>query len=176
MRDMIIRLKYHGERHLGRTLAEMAAGEWDRVPGSADTVVPVPSNRSTLRRRGYNQVAVIGRSLCRITGCTLAHLLARNPGPSQVGLTGAERRRNLAGVFRAVRPAPRGRVWLLDDVTATGETLARCRRVLLLAGAGEVVCLAVNFRETGDESMIERPGKDGVFSIREDDGYVQTAL
>ena len=167
MRDMMIRLKYNGERHLAPVLAGMAVGEWDRVPGSGDALTVVPSSPSTLRKRGYNQARLIGRAVCGITGSSFTDLLNRKPGPSQVGLTARERRSNLRDVFRVVHRVPSGRIWLLDDVTATGETLSQTRRTLLQAGAGEVVLLAVNFRETGDGSMIAKREGLGMHS-RED--------
>ncbi len=164
---MMIRLKYNGERHLAPVLAEMAVGEWDRVPGSGDIVTAVPSSPSTLRKRGYNQARLIGRAVCGITGSSFADLLDRKPGPSQVGLTARERRDNLRDVFRVVKRIPSGRIWLLDDVTATGETLSQTRRTLIQAGSGEVVLLSVNFRETGDGSMIANREGKGMHS-RED--------
>jgi len=159
MREMMIRLKYSGERHLGAVLAEMAVAEWERLPSPGETVTCVPSSRRTLRRRGYNQVNLIARRVCTLTGGRFKELLVRNPGPSQVGLTAVERRHNLSGVFSAPSKAPPGRIWLLDDVMATGETIAHARLALLAGGASEVVCLAVNFRETGTGSML-RPGEE----------------
>lgn len=155
----MIRLKYSGERHLGAVLATMALGEWETLPAPGETVTCVPSSRRTLRKRGYNQVSLIARHVCDITGGRFAELLARNPGPSQVGLTAMERRHNLSGVFRVSSRIPAGRVWLLDDVRATGETIAHARIALLGGGASEVLCLAVNFRETGAGSML-RPGEE----------------
>jgi competence protein ComFC len=159
MREMMIRLKYSGERHLGAVLAEMAVGEWETLPAHGETVTCVPCSRRTLRKRGYNQVNLIARNVCRLTGGRFADLLTRAPGPSQVGLTAMERRRNLSGVFRVSSGVPPGRVWLLDDVRATGETIAHARLALLEGGASEVVCLAVNFRETRAGSML-RPGEE----------------
>lgn len=155
----MIRLKYSGERHLGSVLAEMAVGEWEMLPSPGETVTCVPSSRRTLRKRGYNQVGIIARHVCGLTGGRFAGLLARKPGPSQVGLTAEERRHNLSGVFTLASRVPRGRIWLLDDVRATGETIAQAELALLRGGASEVLCLAVNFRETGAGSML-RPGEE----------------
>lgn len=154
MRELMIRLKFNGERHLGRVLAEMAAEEWDALPGPGETVTVVPTSPSTMRKRGYNQVKIIGEALCTVTGSRCVELLGRKPGPSQVGLTAEERRSNLSGVFHVTSRPPPGKIWLLDDVTATGETLARTRLALVRAGCREVIALAVNFRDTRLGSMI----------------------
>jgi ComF family protein len=159
MREMMIRLKYSGERHLGGVLAEMALEEWSLIPSPGDTVTCVPSSPATLRRRGYNQVGIMARRLAALTGCRFTGILARRPGPSQVGLSALERRLNLEGAFHTVQAVPGGRVWLLDDVLATGETLRQASRALRRGGAEDVVPLAVNFRETRRGSMIERNGE-----------------
>jgi len=155
MREMMIRLKYSGERHLGGVLAEMALEEWNRIPSPGDTVTCVPSSPATLRRRGYNQVSVIARRLAALAGCRFTEVLSRKPGPSQVGLSARERRLNLEGAFHTVGTVPGGRIWLLDDVLATGETLRQASGALRRGGAADVIPLAVNFRETRRGSMIE---------------------
>lgn len=159
MREMMIRLKYSGERHLGGVLAEMALEEWSRIPSPGDTVTCVPSSPATLRRRGYNQVGIMARRLAALTECRFTEILAREPGPSQVGLSARQRRLNLEGAFHPARPVPGGRIWLLDDVLATGETLRQAALALRRGGAARVVPLAVNFRETRHGSMIERNGE-----------------
>ena len=62
------------------------------------------------------------------------------------GLTDlAERRANVLGVYRPVQQETfRGRrVLLLDDIVTTGATASECARVLLTAGAGEILFGAV---------------------------------
>jgi predicted amidophosphoribosyltransferase len=61
--------------------------------------------------------------------------------PQQVGLSGGQRRKNVAGAFacQSGHPLIEGRrVVLLDDVCTTGATLAACAEALLAAGAREV--------------------------------------
>jgi predicted amidophosphoribosyltransferase len=60
----------------------------------------------------------------------------------QVGLTRAERQKNLQGAFfvpPAARPFVRGkRVLLVDDVITTSSTANAAARVLIRAGAADV--------------------------------------
>jgi predicted amidophosphoribosyltransferase len=72
-----------------------------------------------------------------------ADLLLRSRSTrSQVGLTRAERARNLQGVFRVpteIRPELKGRrVVLVDDVMTTGSTGNAAARALVRAGAAQV--------------------------------------
>ena len=59
--------------------------------------------------------------------------------------TPEERRANVLGVYKAVgQEHLRGkRVLLLDDIITTGATASECARVLLTAGAEEVIFAAV---------------------------------
>ena len=117
---------------------------------TADIVAPVPLHRRRLFSRRFNQSAELSRALARETGLEyLPELLMRvRATRPQVGLSGDQRRRNVAGAFR---PGPgaealvRDRhVVLIDDVMTTGATAEACARVLVHAGAAEVsvLCLA----------------------------------
>ena len=59
--------------------------------------------------------------------------------------TPEERRANVLGVYRAAAPdrIAGKRVLLLDDIVTTGATASECARVLLTAGAEEVLFAAV---------------------------------
>jgi ComF family protein len=116
-----------------------------RAPTAApDWVVPVPLHPRRLRARGFNPAALLAREVARRAGrpCAPLALERVRETASQTGLDRAERRRNVEGAFRAARPRPPARVWLVDDVVTTGATLSEAARILRLAGAREVVGLA----------------------------------
>ncbi|MAE94804.1 MAG: ComF family protein [Planctomycetota bacterium] len=108
----------------------------------AQAVVPVPLHPARFRERGFDQAALLARSVARAE--RIAHLpraLERTrPTPRQTGLSRGERRRNLRGAFRARRALPPC-VWLVDDVATTGSTLAEAARALRRRGARRVVGL-----------------------------------
>jgi ComF family protein len=148
MRDLIQSFKY-GDRHEGVPLF----GRWMATAGAelladADTIVPVPLYRSRLWSRRFNQSAMLAQEVGKLTGVPVdCFLLARvKRTHSQVGLTAAQRRKNVAGAFRvtAAKGAMRAtRVVVVDDVITTGATAEACARVLKGAGAASVDILAL---------------------------------
>ena len=131
-------LKYDERPGLAPALgAEMARA---LPPGyRPDLVVDVPLHRTRRRERGYNQAAALADALAEaIAAPRLAGALTRvRSTRAQARLGPAERRRNIAGAFRAERPAAiRGRsVLLVDDVMTTGATLESALATLASAGA-----------------------------------------
>jgi ComF family protein len=147
MRDLIQSFKYR-DRHEGVPLF----GRWMASAGAelladADMIVPVPLYHSRLWSRRFNQSAMIAQELGKLTGvpidCFMLAMVKRTP--SQVGLTAAQRRKNVAGAFRvtAAKGALRKRVVVVDDVITTGVTAEACARVLKRAGASRVDILAL---------------------------------
>lgn len=97
-------------------------------------LVPVPSLRSAVRRRGVDHGAMLASSAARRLELTWrAHLVRDFRGLDQRGLGAAGRRLNVEGSMRARgRPGP---VVIVDDVCTTGASLTEAARALELAGA-----------------------------------------
>ncbi len=148
-REMIHGLKYGASPHLAAPLARILEGVLDdaRLAHRRDAVVvPVPLHRGRLRKRGYNQAALIARRFARAAGVAYDDSLRRTRATeTQTRLDRDARRRNLDGAFDVRRPgAVAGRpVWLVDDVLTTGSTAHACAETLISAGAGSVIALAV---------------------------------
>lgn len=155
-RELILRLKFSGERKLASVLAELSLSAWRRTPSRGDTIVPVPTTPGRIRKRGYNQAELVARSVAASTGAFCANLLRRERSGSQVGLSAGERAENIRGKFSiAAEPVKRGRTWLLDDVMTTGATILECIAVLENAGVEKPIAAVVCFRKPEDESMIQ---------------------
>jgi ComF family protein len=104
--------------------------------------VPVPLHRSKLRVREFDQALALARHVSQGVGIPLwADVLIRHrPTLSQVGLSAAERQRNIRGAFTVRKPQHcAGKALLLiDDVYTTGATVQECARRLRQAGATRV--------------------------------------
>ncbi len=155
-RELIIRLKYSGEKRLSSTLAGLALCSWHKKPAQGDSIVPVPVSHSKMRSRGFNQTLLIAREIEKLTGARVVRFLRRASGSSQVGSTAGERKRNVSGAFLpGLKSIPSGRIWLLDDVMTTGATMREACTVLSDAGAEHFHPAVVCFRNTQDESIID---------------------
>ena len=142
-RDLVLAFK-HGRRValgalLGRLIAARVgdlAGEW--------LVVPVPLHRWRLWKRGFNQSALLARTIAAVPGRTLAvdALVRTRATPSLGGLGRTDRARALRGSI-VVNPAWKARlrdaqVMLVDDVLTSGATSDTCIRALRRSGASRV--------------------------------------
>lgn len=146
--DVVARL-VHGLKYYDRLETAPSLGRWMARSGAellreSDVVVPVPLHVWRCLWRRYNQSALLARVVARAGGVPLSigALKRTRRTRSQVGLSGEQRRANVARAFR-VDAARAGeiagrRVLLIDDVLTSGATANACADALLRAGAGAV--------------------------------------
>jgi ComF family protein len=142
-------LKYAGEQRLAEPLGRAVARRWARAAAGGDLIVNVPVHDARLRRRGYDQAALVAQVAARELGLPHAPILRRTRATTaQFDLGRDDRAGNVRGAFAVVPGGPPralfGRwVVLVDDVVTTGATLSACARPLLDAGALGVSAIAV---------------------------------
>ncbi len=156
-RRLIHRLKYESVRAAAVPLAQAMA----YLPsGEEEAIVPVPTDKRRMRRRGFNQATMLADEIGRMLGMqvvpALHRIQARCP---QTGLSGVQRRENLRGCM-AVRLSDRKtvagrRILLVDDVYTTGATVQEAARALLAAGAKSVGVFAAARAGTGMDEQTD---------------------
>lgn len=138
-------LKYERMRALARPLGRILARNLPRDL-AFDAIVPVPIHWRKLLVRGFNQSRLLASELARRTGIPVESPLqrAKHSAP-QVGMSRAQRRRNVIGAFSVRKAASvEGRRYLLiDDVFTTGSTVNAAARALKKAGAARVSVLTL---------------------------------
>ena len=134
---------------MGKRVAETIASMLSRFPGEF-LVVPVPLHPERRSSRGFNQAELIAKVAVRELRDPRLHLAPKvlvrtRATESQTGYTREQRRTNLHGAFKVPDKARvKGRnILLVDDVLTTGATADECSRVLLRAGAEQVLVATV---------------------------------
>jgi predicted amidophosphoribosyltransferase len=123
-------------RRLTVSIAVLAAAR----PSRRYVLVPVPSARAQVARRGQDVTLALARAAAvrlRRAGLSVtvaACLRHRRRVADQAGLGVSARRRNLSGAFTLRRAVPPGEVIVIDDIVTTGASLTEAVRVLTAAG------------------------------------------
>jgi ComF family protein len=144
-RDVLMSFKLGGERRAARPMAGLMVRSVGGL--DADVITFVPASRTSSAERGFNTAQELARALAPLVRLPCAGLIRKTRETAdQAALGRDQRRRNLAGAFRAGRVA--GRVLLVDDVMTTGATADACARALRAAGALDV--MVVTFARAGD--------------------------
>jgi len=157
VQDLIRSLKYDGSGYAAQLAAALLA-DFLREEISSERafsqkkilIVPVPLHASRARERGFNQIELVLKALpqefrdgvlARVAPEILVRTRATKP---QTRLARSERLSNVAGAFAVSVPplVQKSHVFLIDDVTTTGATLANAATALRRAGA-EVTLLAL---------------------------------
>lgn len=139
-RKAVLQLKYGCLVYPADTFALMISEKLAGV--SADLIVPIPSSRASIRKRGFATAELIGKTVSMRTGLPMVKALGANRNKKeQKGLTAKNRLINAQSAFfiKSGFDLSGKTVVLLDDVCTTGATLSAAAKLLLDAGAKEVI-------------------------------------
>jgi len=140
--EAINQLKFHGIKRISKTLGRLLLSL--DLP-ETEGIVPVPVTIKRLRERGFNQSLLIARVIEKESKVPLLMdtLLKKKETPPQIGLSAKERLLNLKNAFEVKGNIKGRRLLLVDDVMTTGATVTECSKVLMKAGAEEVIVLTL---------------------------------
>ena len=146
-RALVLRFKHADRTGGAATFARWMARAGAELIADADLIIPVPLHPLRLLKRRYNQAALLGWDLAKLSGkpCRV-DVLARVRNTKSHGHMGrTSRSQNLRGAFAVKKPAAveGKRVLLIDDVLTSGATLSECCKQLKAAGALDVDVLTL---------------------------------
>lgn len=137
VQHLIHKLKYNGVKPLGKHLGGVYGNilKDSAFCDDIDCILPVPLHRSRIRKRGFNQSALIagGMSLALGIPCMENILVRLKRSSTQTSKQRYERWENVEAVFSVRESGPiEGRhLLLVDDVITTGSTIEACAAELL---------------------------------------------
>ena len=147
LRASILSLKR--EPHVARRVTQLMLTAQRREPiNQATLIIPVPLHPERERERGFNQAAVLARSLSRLSNLRFdEHSVMRRVHTAlhRAGMDARARRDSVADAFAIPHPERIAgqSILLIDDVFTTGATASACAAALKEAGATEVFVLTV---------------------------------
>ena len=127
LKKLIQKLKFAHKRNTSKVLAALLYEYFLKIGRDENLIIiPVPSHKQRILRRGYCQTNLICEEFSRLSGLkTETKILkkTKNTKP-QYKLSIEKRRRNLAGSFALDLKNYNGEnILLIDDITTTGATL-----------------------------------------------------
>lgn len=167
VQNSLLRFKFAGRTNYagcyGRMMADCVK---NHLAGCYDLITWVPLSARRKKKRGYDQAMLLALATAlELEDVALETLRKREDTPAQSSLKGSERRGNVAGVYETVCPEliAGKRILLIDDIITTGSTLSECSKVLMEAGAAQVVCvtLAKSPKTAGGKSETGEAAADG---------------
>lgn len=147
VRQTILRMKMSGKRACTETFGRLLAAQIrQKLDGRYDLITWVPCSALHRLKRGFDQDRLIAESAAEALDMPVERLLRKRKlnRPQSSIKDAAQRRVNVLNAFGVTnREALAGkRILVIDDVITSGATLSECSRVLLTAGASQVVCAA----------------------------------
>jgi ComF family protein len=149
MRELIHAFKFHDSHNARRLFGCWLAETGQEILREADLLVPVPLARWRLISRRFNQAQILAAEAGRLAGKPVRPFaLSRTRSTAhQVGLSRAQRSRNVAGAFRVpeskLAEISGKAIVLVDDVITSGATASAAAATLKRAGARRVDVLAL---------------------------------
>jgi len=127
-RSLLYQLKYHGRTEIGTFLGKLIGSRLSEA-GDADydVILPIPLHHKRLRKRGYNQSALIAKGMAEILKIPVREdLLTRKIlNPTQTRKGRYQRWENVEGIFECTDDhyLLNRHVLVVDDVITTGSTI-----------------------------------------------------
>lgn len=137
LRTLLHQFKYQKGLYLHSFLCELMLQALQKT--QAQCLIPVPMYPKKIRQRGFNQAAVLAKTLAKKLQLPydLIHCKKIIHTPAQAHLDHEQRQKNLRKAFHS-QPLPYQHVLLIDDLLTTGSTASEVALSLKKAGVKTV--------------------------------------
>ena len=111
-----------------------------------DFITAVPMHKKDLKKRGYNQSALLAKELGKRLDLPYRETIDKiKQTKKQHNLKYNERKTNLNGAFKVIdKDAVKGkRILIIDDIITSGYTLGNCCKVLSRAKPALICCATI---------------------------------
>lgn len=137
LKEAIHVFKYLGVTRVGKELGKLLS---NIEPPNIEVLIPVPLHLTKLKKREFNQSAIIAKELSKAwkIPIDLDSLVKIRNTSDQASLNEKERKVNIKDAFYLAKPLKFKMIGIVDDVVTTGATLSECGKILKRGGAEEV--------------------------------------
>ena len=143
---LIHRFKYGKLQYLAKPMAEMMSEVYRDNEFNCDYIIFVPIAKAKMKARGYNQTELLANLIGKTVGVETRNdvVFKIRTTQSQSGLSSAERKINLKGVFAVGnKDIIKGKSFcIIDDVLTTGSTIKEIILILKKYKAREICVLS----------------------------------
>ena len=138
LKILIHSFKYHKGLYLTNFLTELML-EAPINQSELGLIVPTPLSKRRMRFRGYNQAAILAKSISKKINAPYAdnYLQKIIDTPSQAAITGPQRHKNLKNAFKC-NEIPYDTVTVIDDILTSGSTANEIAITLKSSGVKRV--------------------------------------
>lgn len=149
VQNLLHYLKYKNHEELGEVLGAMHANAMVKSDlfSDIDLVIPIPLHPNKIKKRGYNQAALIAKGYAKTFGVSVDEksLIRVIDTNSQTKKNRYERYENMSSVFKCVLSSSieNRNILIVDDVITTGSTIEASAIELLNAGCAKVYIASI---------------------------------
>lgn len=148
MKESIYRFKYEHRKEyaafLGRDLVKRLGR--DIIALHADAIIPVPLHYKRLKKRGYNQAALLAREVGKHLNIPVYENIVQRCRETlpQKEVSGKERQNNLKNAFKIVQNDVKLKtIIIIDDIYTTGSTMDAMSKCFRDAGVQKIYCISL---------------------------------
>lgn len=147
LKTLIQNYKFKNNLNIKNVLADLLFDYFNKnLKGAKFTVIPVPSHKNRVSKRGYNHINLVVKKFCAAANLPFRTniLFKTKDTHPHFDLNKKQRVKNIAGSFAVKKENYRGEnLLIVDDIITTGATLREVILEFKKEGVQNLVCLTL---------------------------------